>query len=245
MQKNDLRVFIHVVIWAPYKKGGDMYGVKVRVKGKYACFTRPEFKTERVSFDVMTPSSARGILEAIHWKPAIVWRIDRIHVLNPIRFDTIRRNEVGSKIPMRTVQGAMKSGGELGLFVENDRQQRGTQLLRDVDYVIEAHFDLTTRAGQEDNQGKHLDIFNRRLAKGQCHHMPCLGCREFAAEVMPLEGGIPVSSLVGETDLGWMLYDLVYPEPGNNGEITPQFFRARMLNGIMQIPAHDSEEVVG
>lgn len=224
-----------------------MYGISVRVKGKYACFTRPELKSERVSYDVMTPSAARGILEAIHWKPAIVWRIDRIRVLNPIRFETLRRNEVGGKVPVTSVKTAMKNGGDISLFVEDDRKQRGTQLLRDVDYVIEAHFEMTTQAGPEDNPGKHLDIFNRRLAKGQCHHAPCLGCREFDAEFGPVAGdSIPVSALEGELDLGWMLYDLDYADAGGKkgGGIVPKFFRAKLVDGVLDVPAHDSPEVL-
>lgn len=224
-----------------------MYGVVVRVKGKYACFTRPEFKSERVSYDVMTPSAARGILEAIHWKPAIVWRIDRIHVLNPIRFETIRRNEVKGKVPVGSVKTAMKNGGDLSLFIEADRVQRGTQLLRDVDYAIEAHFDMTGRAGPEDNPGKHLDIVMRRLTKGQHHHAPCLGCREFAAEIEPADSkSIPASALAGELDLGWMLYDMDYAVKGGKGgglEISPMFFRAKLDDGVLAVPAHDSPEV--
>lgn len=224
-----------------------MYGVAMRVKGKYACFTRPEFKAERVSYDVMTPSAARGILEAVHWKPAIVWRVDRIHVLNPIRFETLRRNEVGAKVPVDSVKSAMKNGGDLSLFVEDNRAQRGAQLLRDVDYVVEAHFEMSERAGPDDNPAKHIDIFRRRLAKGQCHHAPCLGCREFAAEVEAVDAEeIPASAMEGEKDLSWMLYDMDYAVNGGGkggGAITPAFFRAKLVNGVLHVPAPDSAEV--
>ncbi len=160
------------------------YGVRLRVGGERACFTRPEMKVERVSYDVMTPSAARGILEAIHWKPAIVWVVDRIHVLKPVRFQSFRRNEVGAKIPAENARRAMVRGSTagLGLIVEDVRQQRAMTMLVDVDYVIEAHFDLTARAEPDDTAAKHASMFNRRAASGQCFHRPCLGVREFAAE---------------------------------------------------------------
>jgi CRISPR-associated protein Cas5d len=168
-----------------------VYGVRLRVWGDHACFTRPEMKVERVSYDVMTPSAARGILEAIHWKPAIRWVIDRIHVLKPIRFQSIRRNEVGSKAPTGKIKTAMNRGSLEGLhlLVDEDRQQRASTVLTDVSYVIEAHFDLIKKADSDENEGKHLDIFNRRAARGQCFHQPCLGTREFAAkfELIPAD----------------------------------------------------------
>lgn len=205
-------------------------GVQLRVWGDYACFTRPEMKVERVSYDVMTPSAARGILEAIYWKPAICWVIDRIHVMKPIRFDNVRRNEVESKIPVKGTTGvnaAMKDGKTpLRLYIEENRQQRAALVLRDVDYIIEGHFEYT--AGEDQNDGKHLDIFNRRSAKGQCFHHPYLGCREFAAFFEPVEGHIPFSPLQGETDLGWMLYDIDF-----EADMTPIFFRPVMKNGII------------
>src|SRR5205823_1490252 len=146
------------------------FGVRLRVWGERACFTRPEMKVERVSYDVMTPSAARGILEAIHWKPAISWFVDRIHVLKPIRFQSIRRNEVAHKIPAGKAKSAMNAGSLSGLHltIEDERQQRATTLLYDVAYVIEAHFLATPAAGPDDNEGKHLDMFNRRARSGQC-----------------------------------------------------------------------------
>ena len=222
------------------------YGVRLRVWGDRACFSRPEMKVERVSYDVITPSAARGILEAIHWKPAIRWVVDRIHVLAPIRFETVRRNEVGSKIPAGNVKKAVNAGTTQGLhhFVDQDRQQRAATLLKHVDYVIEAHFELTERAGPEDTEGKHLDIFNRRAAKGQCFHTPYLGNREFPAAFEGLGDEHPLpepaESLLGDHDLGWMLHDFAFGE-----EIQSRFFRARMQNGMIDVPAPDSEEVKG
>ena len=208
------------------------HGIKLLVTGDYACFTRPEMKAERVSYDVMTPSAARGILEAIHWKPALRWVIDIIHVLRPVRFDSVRRNEVDSKIGINTISSAMKNTTTLQLLVEDSRQQRAALLLRDVAYVIEAHFELTDRAGEGDNSGKHLDIFNRRARNGQCFQQPYLGCREFAAgfSLIEPEAPIPASELKGEQDLGWMLYDIDF-----NDNLTPLFYRPTMRNGIIDV----------
>src|SRR5688572_30171007 len=172
------------------------YGVRLKVWGDHACFTRPEMKVERVSYDVMTPSAARGILEAIYWKPAIRWVIDRIHVLKPIRFQSIRRNEVGSKAPVKKIKTAMNQGSLEGLclLVDQDRQQRASTVLTDVAYVIEAHFELLPdKAGPDNSEGKHLDMFNRRAARGQCFHQPCLATREFAArfELLAPEAPLP------------------------------------------------------
>jgi len=222
------------------------YGIRLHLVGERACFTRPEMKVERVSYDVITPSAARGILEAIHWKPAIRWVIDRIHVLKPIRFESIRRNEVGGKLSYSSVSGAMNAGkisDRLFTLIDEDRQQRAATILRDVSYVIEAHFELTGRAGADDNEGKHLDIFNRRARKGQCFHMPCLGVREFPATFMLVESdaALPPSTLPENErnrDLGWMLHDIDFAQG-----MTPLFFRARMEDGIVAVPPLSSKEV--
>lgn len=220
------------------------YGIKLLIKGERALFTRPEMKVERVSYDVITPSAARGILEAIHWKPAIRWAIDSIQVLRPIRFESIRRNEVGGKLSAASVGKAMKAGrtDSLVSYVEEDRQQRASTLLRDVAYVIGAHFELTEKAGANDNVGKHLDIFNRRARRGQCFHSPCLGTREFPASFELLEDDsaapVPHESLRGERDLGWMLHDIDFA----NGN-TSIFFRARMVDGLITVPPLTGEEV--
>ncbi|MDR3438858.1 type I-C CRISPR-associated protein Cas5c [Telmatospirillum sp.] len=213
------------------------YGVRLRVWGERACFTRPELKVERVSYDVMTPSAARGILEAIHWKPAILWVVDAIHVLKPIRFQSFRRNEVGAKMSAAIAQRAMKAKTTdgLGLVVEDNRQQRATTLLVDVDYVIEAHFELTGKATDADTPAKHVSMFNRRAAGGQCFHRPCLGTREFVADfaAVPLEAPLPVSALPPDQrdrDLGWMLHDIDFTH-GNSS----RFFRARLTDGVLDV----------
>lgn len=220
------------------------YGVKLLVWGERACFTRPEMKVERVSYDVITPSAARGILDAIHWKPAIRWHVDRIHVLKPIRFESIRRNEVGGKVSPASVTKAMKAGSTAGLanYVDEDRQQRAATILRDVAYVIEAHFELTPKAGADDSIGKHLDIFNRRVRKGQCFQMPCMGVREFPANFQLLEEGTAFPDkherLLPERDLGWMLHDIDFDR-----NMTPRFFRAQMSGGVIEVPPWHSEEI--
>ncbi len=227
------------------------YGVRLLVSGKYACFTRPEMKVERVSYDVMTPSAARGILEAIHWKPAIRWLIDEISVLKPIRFQSIRRNEVGIKASAAAARKAMKSGlvGDLALVVEDNRQQRAATVLTNVAYVISAHFEMTAKAGPDDNEGKHLDTFNRRARKGQCFHQPCLGTREFAAEfelidqdaAMPMAAEEDRSESLGfgrPRDLGFMLYDIDHAR-----DRSTMVFRATLDNGVVKVPPPNSPEV--
>jgi CRISPR-associated protein Cas5d len=217
------------------------YGVRLKVWGDHACFTRPEMKVERVSYDVMTPSAARGILEAIHWKPAIRWVVDAIHVLQPIRFQSIRRNEVGAKVPVTAVRKAMRSGdvGDLVLTVEDNRQQRAATVLVNVAYVISARFEMTGKAGAEDNPGKHLDTFNRRARKGQCFHQPCLGTREFPAHFALVEPDAPLPAAIDETrDLGFMLWDIDHA-----GDRSSLFFRAKLENGVMRVPLPGSEEI--
>ena len=205
--------------------------VKLHIWGEYACFTRPEMKVERVSYDVMTPSAARGILEAIHWKPQIRWVIDRIHVLRPIRFQNIRRNEVGSKISASKAKTAMLSGDPSGLHlaVDEDRQQRAMLALRDVAYVIEAHFEMTAKANG-DVPAKHREMFRRRAATGQCFHQPCFGVREFPAHFELVEEAPPSTLDTPDRDLGWMLYDIDYAD-----ESAPVFFRARLEGGVVDV----------
>jgi CRISPR-associated protein Cas5d len=211
------------------------YGIIIRVRGDYALFTRPEMKVERVSYDVITPSAARGIIEAVYWKPAIRWVIDRIHVLKEIQFTNIRRNEVSEKISTRNVQQAMKGIRTQPLYISttDTRQQRASLVLKDVDYIIEAHFDMTDQASPEDTEEKHCNIALRRLRKGQHYHAPYLGTREFPAQVELIEdGNIPKSALTGERDLGWMLYDLDFSDPN---DIRPQFFKAVMRDGVIDL----------
>jgi CRISPR-associated protein Cas5d len=218
-----------------------IYGIKLWVRGSRACFTRPEMKAERVSYDVITPSAARGLIEAIHWKPAIRWVIDKIHVLKPIEFESIRRNEVGSKISDRNVGTAMRAGSLEGLatLVDEDRQQRASTILRDVSYVIEAHFELVDKSGGE-TEAKHIDIVRRRIEKGQCFHQPCLGTREFAAEFELVDGNLPRCELPAEQrnrDLGWMLYDIDFVRGRQ-----PIFYRPSMVDGVIDVARYRPKE---
>lgn len=219
------------------------YGIKLLVWGDRACFTRPEMKVERVSYDVITPSAARGLLEAIHWKPAIRWVVDSIQVLKPIRFESIRRNEVGSKISAASVTSAMKNRSVHGLvnYINEDRQQRAATVLKQVSYVIEAHFELTSKAGESDNPGKHADMFKRRAKQGQCFHTPYLGVREFPANFRLVEEEEifePDASLQGNFDLGFMLHDLDF-----DADRAPYFFRARMVDGLIDVPPVNHKDV--
>ncbi len=210
------------------------YGITIRVRGDYALFTRPEMKVERVSYDVMTPSAARGVIEAIYWKPAIRWVIDRIHVLNEIEFTNVRRNEVSDKISTREAERRMNGATEpFFLDTSDKRQQRAAMILKNVDYIVEAHFDLTDQKGSEDTVEKHYNIVLRRLRKGQHYHAPYLGTREFPARVELIENGdVPESCLIGMQDLGWMLYDLEFSDPK---DIQPMFFKAEMRDGIVDL----------
>ena len=218
---------------------------RLLVCGRRALFSRPEMKVERVSYDVMTPTAARGVLEAIHWKPQMAWRVRRIHVLKPIRFESIRRNEVGSKIATGKIGAAMRAGSTAGLamHVDEDRQQRAATVLKDVAYVIEADVALSARgrADPAESVQKHLEIARRRAAKGQCFHHPYLGTREFACDFELLDGEVPKpdAALHGERDLGWMVLDVDYA-PG----LEARFFRARMVDGVIEVPGPDDPEVV-
>ncbi len=209
------------------------YGITIRVRGDYALFTRPEMKVERVSYEVITPSAARGIIEAVYWKPAIRWVIDKIHVLNEIQFTNIRRNEVSEKASESGARQRMNGSAEPFFISATDsRQQRASMVLKDVDYIIEAHFELTDKAGAEDSVEKHYNMALRRLRKGQYFQAPCLGTREFGARVELIEDGqIPVSSL-GDQNLGWMLYDLDFSNPQ---DIQPEFFKAELCKGVLDL----------
>lgn len=211
--------------------------VKLHVWGDYACFTRPDLKVERVSYDCITPSAACGVLQAIHWKPAIRWVIDKIHVLKPIRFQSIQTNEIKSKASFQSARRAMNSGDTSLVCneVSSDRTQRSSLVLRSVAYVIEAHFEMTSQAGPSDNPGKHADIFRRRARKGQCFKQPCLGLRDYSA-AFELVDDAPASDLVGtERELGLMLYEFDYDKR------LPTFFRARMKDGVLDIAAARKE----
>ncbi len=206
---------------------------RLKVSGENACFTRPEMKVERVSYDVMTPSSARGILEAILWKPAIRWRILQIDVLNPIKWESVRRNEVGKKaVKPSAAHLAGESTMPLEIFIEKERQQRASLFLRDVAYVIHAEFEMTEQAGNEDNIAKFTEMFIRRASKGACFHRPYFGCREFPVdfEFIPRETE-PLPTIEKTRDLGWMLYDLDY----SGKEPMPQFFHAEITDGKINL----------
>ena len=206
----------------------------LEVTGNFACFTRPEMKVERVSYDIITPSAARAIFEAILWKPAIRWQVTKIEVLKPIKWITLRRNEVGAVVSSRNVHTAMNSGGgNLGLYIEDERQQRAGLFLRDVAYRIHAGFELLPVAGENNPPGKFLDIFERRASKGQCVNQPYLGCREFSAAFRLVDS--PATSLtpIAESrDLGWMLYDMDYSDPASP---SPRFFRADLKSGVLDL----------
>lgn len=217
----------------------------LEVTGAFACFTRPEMKVERVSYDVMTPSAARAVFEAILWKPAIRWHVEKIEVLAPIRWISVRRNEVGTVVSVRNAQEAMNKGsGNLELNIEDERQQRAGLFLRDVAYRIHAHFELLPDAGENNTPGKFLDMFERRASKGQCINQPYLGCREFACDFRLVDPNAPdLRPPIDETrDLGWMFYDMDYADPSDP---QPRFFRAQLKNGVLDVPAWNSEEVRG
>lgn len=228
------------------------YGIKLKVWGDLAAFNRPEMKVERVSYDVMTPSAARGILEAIYWKPQMRWVVDKIHVLRPIRFTHVRRNEISSKIPIGGKDGvskAIKTGvGRLGIDVAGDRQQRAAMVLRDVAYGIEAHVEVLEPEGELAHPAaKHLETFKRRARRGQCFQHPYLGVREFPAFFELVDRFPPApEELAAERDLGFMLHDVAFvPDPkgkivessrGARVDAVPRFFRATMRDGVIDVP---------
>ena len=210
------------------------FGIRVRVWGDYALFSRPEMKVERCSYDMLTPSASRGLLEAVYWHPGLRWVIDRIYVRKPIQFTSVRRNEVKSKVlassALQVINGADKP---LYISSKNDIVQRAAILLKDVEYVIEAHFDMTDQASGSDNPGKFKDIITRRLRKGECYHTPYFGCREFPAKFELYEEEEVVTVYAGEEkDLGYMLYDFDYSNPE---DIQPMFFRAVLKDGVLDV----------
>lgn len=218
----------------------------LEVSGDYACFTRPEMKVERVSYDVITPSAARAIFEAILWKPAIRWQVTQIDVLNPIKWISVRRNEVGKVFPVPTAkQMSGESRGPIGMYIEDERQQRAGLFLRDVKYRIYAdlHFDPTKDSGAD--YGKYAAMFERRASKGQCFNQPYLGTREFSCEFRLIKGDDLASEpppISLDKALGWMLYDMDYSVQNNP---MPRFFNADLRQGVVPVPAWYSEEVRG
>jgi CRISPR-associated protein Cas5d len=211
----------------------------LRVWGERACFTRPEMKVERVSYDVITPSAARGVLEAVLWKPQMRWIVERIDFLKPVGKASIRRNEVGHKASVDSLLAAMAGRvTRVGMDIEEVRQQRAAVILRDVDYLVHARICLTERAGPADSVTKYVEIFRRRAASGQCFHRPYLGTREFAAEFALVEG-TPPAPISDTRDLGWMLYDIDY----SGAKPVPLFFEARLDAGTLAIPEPNSPEL--
>lgn len=206
--------------------------LSLRARGPLAVFTDVAFKAERVTVPVMTPTAARGLLNAILWKPAIQWHVQRIKVLAPVRFVSFRRNEVNSKAPMPSAALVRDGGVPPVLLADDDRAQRNTVALRDVDYVIDARFSLTDRAGPSDNVPKFIDMFTRRVEKGQYFSAPYLGCREFAADVLPADGAPP--PILESRKLGRILLDIDYGADGRN---RPIFFEAELIDGILHVPA--------
>jgi CRISPR-associated protein Cas5d len=235
-------------------KGGVMKDWYLEVWGDFACFTRPEMKVERVSYDVMTPSAARAIFDGILWKPAISWHITKIEVLNPIKWISVRRNEVGKTAGAPTqAQLEGKNGDPMGIFIEEQRQQRAGLFLRDVRYRIYAWFEFIPPekrrphakygeywsdteeqakfARSDETEAKYAAMFERRAKKGQCFHRPYLGCREFACNFSLIEAPVPPAGKINaDNDLGWMLYDMNYADPSNP---VPEFFRARLENNTV------------
>lgn len=216
--------------------------ISLEVWGDYACFSRPEMKVERVSYDVMTPSAARGLIEAIFWHPGLRWQIDRIHVCVPIRFTNIRRNEVQDTIKASSIKKMMENGMPSWIATPESIQQRAAMILRDVHYVIDAHFEMTDKAAPSDNPGKFQDIVTRRIEKGQFYHQPCFGMREFPAHFQTCKTVPPCpEELKGTKELGWMLLDMDYSDPEN---IRPQFFRAILQDGVLTVPPLNDEGVM-
>ncbi len=216
----------------------------LEVQGEFACFTRPEMKVERVSYDVITPSAARAIFEAILWKPAMRWCVRRIDVLRPIKWISVRRNEVGAVASTRNAEEAMRDGsGALGFYVEDERQQRAGLFLRDVGYRLYASLELASSPGEGNGLAKFLSMFERRAESGQCFTQPYLGCREFSAAFRLIDPAREPAEPIDEArDLGWMLYDLDFTNPTDP---KPRFFRARLERGTVHVPPWESAEVRG
>lgn len=215
----------------------------LEISGKEACFTRPEMKVERVSYDIITPSAARAIYQSIFWKPAIRWHITRIEVMNPIKWLSFRRNEIGSLMSHRTQ----------GLYIEKNRQQKASLILKDVRYRIYAEMEFipvkdrlneknnTGDFHQDENPGKYYAMFERRARKGQTFNQPYFGCREFAADFEYIEDPVKEDGIPEDRDLGYMLYDMDYTDETNP---QPMFFRAIMKQGVIEVPPVNSKEVL-
>lgn len=220
--------------------------IRVELWGDYACFSRPEMKTERVSYDVMTPSAARGILDSIYWYPGLTWNISSIKVCTPINFMNIGRNEVKSKVgrlPIDVITSTEPIEGKFYLSIDRERQQRSSMILKNVRYVVEAYFTIDPTCVYKCNPARTQDIITSRIRKGKAFNQPYLGCREFSVNfAFPEKQHDCPESLKGEIDLGLMFYDFDYSDKKN---IRPLFFRAIMVDGVLRIPARNSREVIG
>lgn len=208
------------------------YGVRIECWGEYACFTRPELKVERVSYEMLTPSAARGLVEAIFWHPGMRYVIDRIYLLKPIKFTNIRRNEVKSKVSANNMLTAARQGKSSYLSTREDIAQRAATVLRDVHYCIDLHFEMTENANDTDNSGKFREMLCRRARKGQCYHQPYFGCREFPARFRLLEDDESINPYPESRQLGFMLYDMDYSD---REHIRPMFFQAELKNGVLDV----------
>lgn len=208
------------------------FGTKIRFWGKRALFTRPEFKTERFSYEVMTPSAATGMLEAIFWHPGLHYVIDRIYVCKPIQFQTIKKNEVDSKGNLQDFEKMISGGTPPSLITSEHISQRNTTFLTDVDYVVECHFDMTDRANASDNPGKFAEMLRRRASKGQCFSQPYLGTKDFAANFSLWPENKEIPTITDSKNLGVMLHSMDYSDPAN---IHPRFFMAELQNGVMEV----------
>lgn len=239
------------------------YGFKVMIEGDYACFTRPEMKVERVSYDVPTPGALEGLLKSIYWKPAIRYVIDRIIVFNPVNFINIRRNEVKDKVSYSAMRGKMNGKDvDPGICASERRSQRAALVLKNVKYGVEFHFELTGIKNEEeaDAENKHFNIIKRRLEKGQCFRTPCLGCSEFPAKSVTLVNEFDLNRISnsilssGDVDLGFMSYQVKFhdggiPKDGNwdnpvfSDRASTVYYRPHMINGIIDVAKYREELV--
>ncbi len=237
------------------------YGFKVIVEGDYACFTRPEFKVERVSYDVPTPGALEGMLKSIYWKPAIRYVIDKIIVYKPINFMNVRRNEVNDKVSYRSVKARMNGENkDISIYTKSSISQRATMLLKNVKYGIEFHFELTGIQSQNSDEGeaKHYNIIRRRLENGQCFRTPCLGCSEFPVKKIELVDEFDLSEInpdileLGSMDLGFMSYKVAFKDNGvpiNNDYDNPKFsdnastlyYRPKMIDGVIDVAKYTDD----
>ncbi len=222
-----------------------MFGFRIKIRGDYALFSRPEMKVERVSYDVPTPSALVGLISAIYWHPGVKYIIDKIVVCRPINFINIRRNELSEKLSLKNINAEINGKGSAAVYSSDLRTQRASMLLKDVEYGVEFHFELTDEKDADMTEEKCYNILLRRLKKGQHFNKPCLGCREFPADVELVEA-LPQSTLKGDTDLGYMLYDLQYKrdkEGKSTDSAEPRFYRPHMVDGVIDVACYAKEMI--